>query len=47
MKTQANSLMNQLGSGLISAAYLSLSEETCKVRAEAIPFSRIILELAS
>ena len=30
-KTHGNSLMKQLGSELISLAYLSFSEETCKV----------------
>ena len=47
MKTHANSLTNYLGSELISVAYLSLSEETCKVWVETISFSRITFKLAS
>ena len=38
---------DKLESRLVSVAYLILSKKTCKVWAEAISFSRIILKLAS
>ena len=43
MKTHENSLMNWLGSELISVAYLSFSGETCKVWVQAVSFSRLFL----
>ena len=43
MKAHGNSLMNQLGSELISVAYLSFSGETCKVWVQAVSFSRLFL----
>ena len=42
MKTHGNSVTNKLAFELISVAYLSFSEETCKVWVEAVSFSRII-----
>ena len=47
MKTYRNRLTNYLGSELIYVAYMGFSEETCKVWAEAMSFSRIIFKLAS
>ena len=35
MKTQVNNLKIKLGPGFMPGTYLSLSEETCKVWAEA------------
>ena len=47
MKTQVNSVTSYLGSRLIAAVYLSLSEETYKVWVESTSFSIIILKLAT